>query len=273
MQIVIEHQIDFSFASPASYAIQHIRATPRNSNSQQLRYWQVTAGRQERPLEFFDSFGNIVLEATQTAPHEATQIRISGMVETSPSEGIVSGQYEPLPLLFYLAETDLTAESDDVLDLASAVRVAAAKERVDGLHQLMSDVGNALTYSHDPEAGYVAAADALQETKGDHRAYAHVFIACARALDIPARFVNGYRLPQEDDDPSLGPRFCWAEAWTETLGWIGFDAVHQLCPGDEYVRIAGGMDEQSTEVVRCAYRGGEQTTTEEIRVSQMQGQQ
>lgn len=273
MQIAIEHQIDFAYASPATHAIQHIRATPRNSNSQQLRYWQIMAGRQERPMEFFDCFGNIVLEATQTEPHEATRIRISGLVETTSTDGIVGGQYEPLPLLFYLAETDLTAESDDVLDLASAVRVATSKDPADAMHRLMVEVGNALSYAHDPETGRVTAAEALAETTGDSRAHAHVFIACARALEVPARFVSGYRLAAEDDEAAAERRYCWAEAWVENLGWVGFDPVHQCTPNEDYIRLAGGMDDQATEILRCAYRGGERTVTEDIQISQIQGQQ
>ena len=34
----------------------------------------------------------------------------------------------------------------------------------------------------------------------------------------------------------------WAEAWVEDLGWVGFDPGMGLCAGEEYVRVAIGLD-------------------------------
>ncbi len=275
MRIAIEHQIEYSFSDPASYAIQHIRGIARNSPSQQIRRWYITVGRQDRFVEFLDCFGNTVYESTHIDPHESSQVHISGLVDTVPSDGILSDQDEPLPLLFYLADTAQTEISEDVLDLVSAVRVATDKEPIDGLHRLMEEVGKELTYKFDIDAGPASAAEALQRATGASGDHAHVFIACARALDIPARFVTGYRLPGGDDDVAVDePGFAWAEAWVDKLGWVGFDAVHQASPTEAYVRIACGADHLTAQTIRRSQRGGgEQTATSDLQVSQVQAPQ
>ena len=82
--------------------------------------------------------------------------------------------------------------------------------------------------------------------------YAHMFIGAARALGIPARFVTGY-LVGTDDEPA---KFhAWAEAYTEKLGWIGFDPMLELCPTDRHVRLAVGLDSLSAAPLRCVPAG------------------
>lgn len=269
MRIAIEHQIDYSYSSPANYAIQHIRATPRSSNAQQVRRWWVVAGRQERLNQFFDCYGNIVLEAMQIEPHDAVQINISGVVETTATDGILAGQEEPLPLLYYMNESALTEINEDILDLATGVRVAVTKERIDGLHRLMADIGDALSYTYDQEQELRSATEALEEGGGASHAYAHVFVACARALEVPARFVNGYRLADgENDETAAEHSYAWAEAWVENLGWVGFDSVHQICPTESYVRVASGADHLSAQIIRGSLRGGgDQSETVTISVT------
>jgi hypothetical protein len=82
--------------------------------------------------------------------------------------------------------------------------------------------------------------------------YAHMFVGAARALGIPARFVTGY-LVGTDDEPA---KFhAWAEAYTEKLGWIGFDPMLELCPTDRHVRLAVGLDSLSAAPLRCVPAG------------------
>jgi transglutaminase-like putative cysteine protease len=48
----------------------------------------------------------------------------------------------------------------------------------------------------------------------------------------------------------------WAEALVPNIGWIGFDAAHNLCPTDAYVRVAVGLDYLGAAPVRGARYGG-----------------
>jgi transglutaminase-like putative cysteine protease len=65
-----------------------------------------------------------------------------------------------------------------------------------------------------------------------------MFIAAARSLDVPARYVSGYH----KDGASHSAPHAWSEAHIEGLGWIGFDPVTGLSPDDSYVRVAVGLD-------------------------------
>ncbi|MEO1206561.1 MAG: transglutaminase family protein [Pseudomonadota bacterium] len=92
---------------------------------------------------------------------------------------------------------------------------------------------------------------------GDGIDLAHVFIAGARHLDLPARVVLGYLArPKIDEEPEtngdlLPPgRHAWAEVWIEGLGWVGFDPVLNQCPTDRYVRLSCALDGNGAVMLR-----------------------
>src|SRR5262249_25459254 len=99
------------------------------------------------------------------------------------------------------------------------------------------------------------AAQAVSTKRGAGRDFAHVFIAAARSLGIPARYVGGYfRCDDEVSEQEAG--HAWAEAFVPELGWVAFDAANGLCATDAHVRIAVGLDELSAAPLRGTRYGG-----------------
>ena len=56
----------------------------------------------------------------------------------------------------------------------------------------MHAVRDAVDYKIGPTNAHTTAAEALKEGKGVCQDHAHIFIAAARSLGIPARYVSGY---------------------------------------------------------------------------------
>ena len=99
--------------------------------------------------------------------------------------------------------------------------------------------------------------------------FAHVFIAAARHLGHPARYVGGYLFQpalshwqsqgsagqtQSTDAQDAG--HAWAEALVPHLGWVGFDPANGISPTDAYVRVAVGLDYLGAAPVRGTRYGG-----------------
>jgi len=80
---------------------------------------------------------------------------------------------------------------------------------------------------------------AFASRRGVCQDHAHVFIAAARSLAIPARYVTGYLLTDGGDAVA---HHAWAEALAPDIGWVGFDAANGQCPTERYVRLAIGLD-------------------------------
>ena len=83
----------------------------------------------------------------------------------------------------------------------------------------------------------------------------NVFIAAARRLGIPCRYVSGH-LCRSDGAGVQEASHAWAEAFVGGLGWVGFDPANGICPTDAYVRVAIGLDCLGAAPVRGAQVGG-----------------
>jgi transglutaminase-like putative cysteine protease len=81
---------------------------------------------------------------------------------------------------------------------------------------------------------------ALSAGHGVCQDHAHAFIACARLLGFPARYVSGYLKMTDSSDQDAG--HAWAEAHVDGLGWVGFDISNGISPDERYVRLATGLD-------------------------------
>lgn len=80
-----------------------------------------------------------------------------------------------------------------------------------------------------------------------------MFIAAARAIGVPARYVSGYLLL---DTLEHNAGHGWAEVHLPGIGWIAFDASHKICATDRYVRVAIGPDYLDAAPVRGTQTGG-----------------
>ena len=173
------------------------------------------------------------------------------------------GAHEPLPPLFFLRETALTAADPAIAALAA--KVAGAPAVLARLHNLMGAVRNAMDYQIGVTDVQTAAADALQRGAGVCQDHAHVFIAAAKILGIPARYVGGY-LWTGHDARDYDASHAWAEAYVTDLGWVGFDPANRTCPTASYIRASVGLDYWSAAPVR-GVRKGSSTETMAVKVT------
>jgi transglutaminase-like putative cysteine protease len=94
----------------------------------------------------------------------------------------------------------------------------------------------------------------------------HVFVAAARAVDIPARYVGGYFL--RTDGPEQEAGHAWAEAYVGGVGWIGFDPANAVCADRRHIRVAVGRDYLEAAPIRGArFGGGGETLAVQVTVS------
>src|SRR5581483_10775151 len=102
--------------------------------------------------------------------------------------------------------------------------------------------------------------DVLEGRRGVCQDFAHVLIGLCRALGLPARYVSGYILTgDQSSDPTRGSdaSHAWAEVFTQSHGWRGFDATNNLVVNDRYVKIAIGRDYHDIPPTRGTYHGAQ----------------
>lgn len=267
MILQIEHNTAYRFDTPATYSIQSLRLTPASFEGQRVLSWQVSA----EPAGSFngstDVFGNLVHIAARYMEHDSVTVRAWGSVDTADTSGVVAGTLEPLAPMLYLRTTPLT-RPDRKLEALARKAAQGAGSMLDTCHRLMAAVSNAVDYQPGHTGSSSTAAQALALGKGVCQDHAHVFIACARSLGIPARYAGGY-MWDGDGRQDVEAGHGWAEAHVEELGWVGFDPSNVRCPTDAYVRVAVGLDYDGASPIRGIRRSfGVETLDVVVRVAQ-----
>jgi transglutaminase-like putative cysteine protease len=252
MRLRVRHTTTYRYERSVNYAIQTLRLSPQPYEGLRVHAWRVTRdGRRDLP-SLLDGLGNIVHCHTIRQPHTEYTIVAAGEVETSDTNGIVRGAPEPMPPTFFLRGTALTAADPAIEHFATeAVRGGST---VDRLYALMHAVRDRLDYRTGTTHVETTAAEALARGAGVCQDHAHLFIAAARLMGIPARYVSGYLwtgTTGQQDEAS----HAWAEAFVPEIGWIGFDPSNRVSPSGGHIRAAVGLDYWAAAPVRGIRQG------------------
>lgn len=267
MRIRIDHETRYAYARPARSIVQSLRLTPRSSESQQVREWRIETDVDARLRRSEDAFGNVVHALYTERPTDALMVRVTGEVATVETGGLLKGVIERLSPLVFLRDTLLTHADPALRDFAAEIGEGSTLDR---LHRLMGRISDSVVFMVGSTTAEHTAADAFAQKQGVCQDHAQIFIACARRMGIPARYISGH-LHRSDGAVDQDAAHAWAEAWVEDLGWVGFDAANGLCPTEHYVRVAVGLDALGASPIRgTSYGGGMETMTVALRVRQMQ---
>jgi transglutaminase-like putative cysteine protease len=145
---------------------------------------------------------------------------------------------------------------------APGVGVLAAAQ--DLMHRIFHD----FTYESQSTQINTPALEALAQRKGVCQDFAHIMIACLRAVGVPARYVSGYLLTQ----PAPGTvklkgsdaSHAWVSVYVPDLPsdqrWCDLDPTNNRAgwhsPGEDYVTLATGRDFADVSPIRGVIHGG-----------------
>ena len=237
MRLKINHTTEYQYADPVQYSLQRLRLTPKSQPGQIVRDWKTTVHVAQMEAGYTDHFGNHVDLVSTNAEQVTIRIVAEGEVDTEDRAGVFGPHQGFVPLWLYLRETPLTKPGKLVRELARSISGDGELAR---MHALMKSVHDTVAYRPGETASDTTAEQALEQKVGVCQDHAHIMIAAARHLGLPARYVSGYLLMEASDDQTAS--HAWAEVHLPGLGWVGFDAANDVCPDDRYVRLSSGLD-------------------------------
>lgn len=252
----ISHVTLFRFAEAARYSIHDLRLAPRPAIGQRVAAWRVRAAG--RRGEWTDGYGNGVTTVSVVKPHQELEITVEGVYESAiPDSWQRFEEPEPLPPAYWLRPTPATRATPEIAALGADLAAGAAEDaaRVDVLHEIMRRVHGRMEFRPGELEVGAAASDALARGVGASQDHAHLVIAVCRSLGIPARYVSGYRRRTAGAQVGAASH-AWAEAHAGEAGWIGFDAVNEVCPTDDYLKLAVGLDWREAAPITGRRSGG-----------------
>ena len=216
--------------------------------------WRIEPSVEGRLRAGEDAFGNLVHSFAADEPVTDLRIAVSGELEMSDAGGLVRGAVERAPDEYYLRDTDLTAPDGALRALADGIG-ASETDPLSRLHGLLGAVHDEVRFDIAPTDATTTAAQAYAMKRGVCQDLTHIFLAAARQLGVPARYVSGYFL-RNDGVVEQEAGHAWAEAKVPGLGWVGFDPANGISVTAAHVRVAVGLDYHGAAPIRGSRRGG-----------------
>jgi len=236
LRLKITHRTEYRYDEPVTYALQRLRLLPASGPTQTVLSWKLHVAGAKEEVRFTDHFGNDTrLLSVEGAP-QMIAVEASGEVETRDTAGVFGPHDGFAPLWLFEHQTDLTAPGAGLESLAQEVE---SGEGITRLHRLMALIAERVRYVAGATDSATPAEAALAAGQGVCQDHAHVFVATARLLGFPARYVSGYLRMAEVEQAAS---HAWAEAHVPSLGWLSFDAANGISPDARYVRVAVGRD-------------------------------
>ena len=255
MRIRILHTTSYCYDAPPKGVTQMLRLTPRNHDGQYVVRWRIELSEDCRLHQREDAFGNITHSFTAEGLFNELSIAVEGEVDVHDTNSVVRGAVERFPPSLFLRETALTQPDAAIIDFAQSVRAGAGSETLPLLHRLIVATNREITFDTDPTHSATTAAEAFTLRRGVCQDLTHIFIAAARQLGIPARYVGGH-FYRADGVTAQDAGHAWAETYVEHLGWVGFDPANGIGTTEAHVRVAVGLDYLGAAPVRGVRYGG-----------------
>lgn len=237
MRLKVTHQTRYSYDAPVPYALQRLRLTPQTGGNQNVLSWSVDVDGATTEVRFTDQFSNDTHLLSIAGEPRVIAVTAHGEVEVRDTAGVFGVHMGFAPLWLFEHQTALTAPGPLVSEIAHKI---SGGNDLDRLHALAASIGERVAYRIGATGAATTAEEAVALGEGVCQDHAHIFLAAARGLGYPARYVSGYLLM--DGAREQVATHAWAEAHVNGLGWVGFDISNAISPDERYVRLAVGRD-------------------------------
>lgn len=251
MRLKIYQSTRYSFDEPVSFGLQQVRMTPKTSYQQRVVSWNTSVSGGRKELSFEDHHHNATELVSFDHSAGTLELVCEGEVEMTDTLGILGRHRGPAPLWLYRKVTPRTEARVGVRSLLQGIDT---EDMLGALHYLSARIRDVIAFEVGSSDPSWTAEEAIEAGSGVCQDHAHIFLACARRLGLPARYVSGYLML--NDRISQDAMHAWVEAHVPDLGWVGFDVSNGISPDTRYVRVATGLDYSDAAPVSGTRIGG-----------------
>jgi transglutaminase-like putative cysteine protease len=230
---------------------------PRSGEAQ----WVIKEGFEMEPfkrgIEYVDAFGNLCQRfqapAERFVLNTHVEIDVEAEISVDPDAPLTLPINIPHDALQFLLPSRY-CPSDRMTQRAADI-VGKAKPGYGQVDAIVRWIRDNIAYRYGVSDASTDAMGTLEDKAGVCRDFAHIGIACCRALQIPARLVVGYLYQLDPMD-----MHAWFEAYVGER-WYTFDATQKQPKGG---RIAVAYGRDAADVALITQLG--ELSTEEMKV-------
>jgi transglutaminase-like putative cysteine protease len=275
VNVEVRHTTRLEYSAEVVEAVMDVRLGPLTDQDQRVEHFDLRVEPHAAVRRYTDGFGNPAHLISLARPHRFVEVVATTELLTLLDDPFELPSQAP-PALDPRSATDSLRPSElipldgDIAGLAAAFRFDDAARAFETAQALMARVHGLLSYRSSVTSVETRVDEVLRGRAGVCQDFAHLLIALARCLGLPARYVSGYIVQRaqsqaqdgQSQSQSVGPSrgagasHAWAEVFTPTHGWRGFDPTNNLLANNWYVKVATGRDYHDVAPTRGTYRGG-----------------
>lgn len=284
---VVTHRTKYTYAKEVKRSTHRFRLEPIQDRVQRLHDYELHVNVAGRSVDYDDVFTNRVHWLEVRDPYTAFEVESRSLVEvldTDPLAQAKTHEATTIPLVWmpwqreilhpYLLPEELP--DTQLRELSDYAMTFVRRNDYDLLDTLL-DLNRTLF----TEYGYVQGSTSIQTTafqvylsrQGVCQDFANLFIAMARLLGVPSRYVCGYIHvpPTEENQLQSLASHAWVQVYLPDLGWIGLDPTNGVLAQTDHVRVAVGRNyRDATPTSGTIYEGGGRETLEvDVRVEEV----
>ena len=273
----VRHLTTYHYGEPVVLSHHAAHLQPRDSPGQ--RHHSATLEVAPAPEVMkegqLDYFGNPVTFFTIQESHDTLEVEAGFVVETAPAQLLPqSGGPTWERVRADLAEPS-GAEAEAALDFlfpsAQVPLIRAAAEFAEPsfvagrpLCEAALDLSRRIhgEFAFDPVATLVGTplAEVFKERRGVCQDFAHVGIACFRAMGLAARYVSGYirthAPPGKEKLVGADASHAWLAVFVPGWGWMDLDPTNDCAAGEDHIVVAWGRDYDDVSPIKGVVLGG-----------------
>ncbi len=259
----IRHTTHYRYDRPVQRSSHRLHLRPIEDWKQSVRSYRLSVTPSVNITEFEDVFGNFMANFDITYPYSELVIAAESEVEVLDVDPFsftrTLGQRPTFPLSWmpwelkiltpYLTPQELPdTQLKEIYDYAWSF---AQRNKNDVLETLF-DINLTLfrEFHYLPGVTHLAttAFDVLTAKQGVCQDFANLFIAMARLLWIPARYVCGYIYTGNTGEHATrsDASHAWVQLYIPGVGWKGFDPTNGVLPNLDHVRVGYGRNYRDT---------------------------
>jgi len=254
VKLEIVHVTRYRYSGAIAETVMELRLRPMDGNRQRCLEFDLEIGSGIQPRSYRDGYGNNVHYFNLVRPHKRLAVTSRSVVETgvppdsNPGEELVN---DFLRFRSPVKEVEGVRELAGKHPISNPGATAGVEQALDGL---TLSISRDFEYNRAVTNVYSSVDEVLALRAGVCQDFAHLFIAVARAMGVPARYVSGY-IHDPHGQGARSASHAWAEAWVPGKGWIGYDATHPVQVTENHVRLAVGRDYSDAAPTRGIYVG------------------
>ncbi|MAH88912.1 MAG: hypothetical protein CMJ06_02555 [Pelagibacterales bacterium] len=257
MIIKISHKTKYFFENTVPRLIQTLKLYPTSCKNQKVLEWNISSNKGEILNSYQDSLGHNIINIYIKNLNGQQEIKSEGRIQTKNFFGTFFGLSDKVNPLCFLRHTNLTYPGKNIVKLSNKIKKKS--NLIEFCHYLNLVVSEAIRYKSNTTNNNTSAEMALEKGEGVCQDYAHILISLSKYFKLPARYVNGYLV--EDENTKEYFTHAWVEIYIKDLGWVAFDPSHKKCINEKYVRISCGydfIDASPIKGIKLNYMGSEE---------------